>query len=198
LWHNFPLDKKTGCLYNNDAYHAPFGSAMVSTGIFKQDKRGVPSKHAKRLNLKIKRWRKRRTGCLTAVLRLFSRPFPRGIPRPRLERHAVVNMHRKFALVPIMQKRATWGWRLSVTAIWREFQNTDCPRRKSWREIFGQEFNSPRIHQEKPHPNGMRFFSYGCLSASYEWWDASHREDWLRQALRCIGNHIITFATAKS
>ena len=58
-------------------------------------------------------------------------------------------MHREFALVPIMQKRATRGWRMSVTAAQSEFESIDYPRRRSCEWIFGQEFDSPRVHQKR-------------------------------------------------
>ena len=44
-----------------------------------------------------------------------------GVPRPRMGRHVVVNMHREFALVSVMHKRATCGRRLSVTAVQGKF-----------------------------------------------------------------------------
>ena len=129
---------------------------MVSTGILKYDKRGEPGNLVNCLNLKNKRQQYCCYGCLSFTpfgckawqcrdLRVTrSSDEYRGFG---LSVKWTVNMHRSFALEPIMQKRATeWG-SVSVHAPWREFEITDCPRRRLYGWVFGQEFDSPHLHQ---------------------------------------------------
>ena len=57
-------------------------------------------------------------------------------------------MHRLFVLEPVTQKRAAPNPSLSVGAEAGENQMIECPRRKSCQEVFGQGFDSPRIHHK--------------------------------------------------
>ena len=59
-----------------------------------------------------------------------------------------MNVHRPFVLEPITHKRAAPRTSLSVGAFAGENQKTNCPRRRSRQEVFGQGFDSPRVHQK--------------------------------------------------
>ena len=58
-----------------------------------------------------------------------------------------MHVRRRFAIEPATQKMATQTSSLSVDGARGEFQITDCTRRRSYQEVFGQGFDSPRIHQ---------------------------------------------------
>ena len=56
-------------------------------------------------------------------------------------------MRRRFAIEPTTQKMATQTSSLSVDGAQGEIQITDCTRRRLYQEVFGQGFDSPRVHQ---------------------------------------------------
>ena len=60
-----------------------------------------------------------------------------------------MNVRRCFAIEPTTHKMATQIGSVSVYVRRGEFQMTDCTRRRSYQEVFGQGFNSPRIHQRQ-------------------------------------------------
>lgn len=98
-------------VYHNTA----FGAVMVSTGTLRYDKRSGQEDPVKPSDLNNKR---QQQSCCSGVSRVAAicRPYRRRGLRLRPCVKSVVNMHRKFALVPIMQKRATRDESLSLGA----------------------------------------------------------------------------------
>ena len=79
-----------------------------------QDKRGEPGNLVNGPNLNNKRQQKTCSGCLRAVAAVYNRPSSAEGLRAALGVNVAGNVHRVFALVPVMHKRATLCYSPSV------------------------------------------------------------------------------------
>ncbi len=79
---------------------------MVSTGVLRYDKRGGQDNPVKLSNLNNKR-QQSSCSCSVSCDAALSRPYREGVLRPSRCVKSVVNVHRDFALVSVIHKRAT-------------------------------------------------------------------------------------------